>query len=258
MTPSAGSLAIRALPGIGDIVPGTDLGRVIADAMSGSGFARAGNPVVVVAQKIVSKAENRYVFLDAVVPTSEAIEIAKATGKEPALVEAVLQESMGVVRTAANTLIVRHRLGYVVANAGIDQSNVQSPDGRRACLLLPIDPDASAVRIRNALAQHFDPAPAVIISDSFGRPWRRGVVNVALGSAGLPALIDRRGEKDRYGRRLNVTEVAFADALAAAAGLVMGEGAESTPVVVVTGAIWNAREVSALSLVRPQSEDLFK
>jgi coenzyme F420-0:L-glutamate ligase/coenzyme F420-1:gamma-L-glutamate ligase len=155
-------------------------------------------------------------------------------------------------------LIVRHRLGYVVANAGIDQSNVLSPDGRRACLLLPVDPDASAARIRAALARQFDAAPAVIISDSFGRPWRRGVVNVALGSAGLPALIDRRGETDRYGRRLNVTEVAFADAIAAAAGLAMGEGAEGTPVVVVTGLQWTAKEIGAGHLVRPLAEDLFQ
>lgn len=258
MTRAPQALALTALPGIGEVLPGADLGRIIADRLLACGPAPKSGTVIVVAQKIISKAENRYVLLDKVVPSQRALELAQLTGKDPALVEVVLSESTEVVRAAVNTLIVRHKLGYVVANAGIDQSNVRSPDGHTACLLLPADPQASALGLRRALAKVFDPAPAVIISDSFGRPWRHGVVNVALGSSGLPALIDRRGEFDRYGRRMNVTQVALADALAAAAGIVMGEGDEGTPVVLVTGGRWTAPENGALDLVRPASEDLFR
>jgi len=213
---------------------------------------------LVVAQKVVSKAEGRLVYLEEVEPSVRAREIALATGKNATLVELVLRESTDVLRMAPNTLITRHRLGYVVANAGIDQSNVRHLGGRETCLLLPVDPQASAQRLREQLATTFDPPPAVIVSDSFGRPWRRGVVNVALGSSGLPALVDRRGEEDRYGRRLNVTEVAVADALAAAAGLVMGEAAEGTPIVLITGIMWTAPECGALDLIRPLEQDLFR
>jgi len=256
MTPR--SLTLTALHGIGEVEPGADLPEIIAQALESSGAPVPAGSVLVVAQKIVSKSEGRFVMLDDVQPSARAREIAKATGKDPALVEVVLRESSDVVRIAPNTLIVRHRLGYVVANAGIDQSNVRCANGRPACLLLPVDPDASALRIREALAMLINPAPAVIVSDSFGRPWRRGVVNVALGSSGLPALLDRRGELDCYGRRLNVTEVALADALAAAAGVVMGEASEGTPVVLISGGMWSAPERGATSLVRPLEEDLFR
>ena len=251
-------LMLAALPGIGEIRPGTDLAGLIVGALKASGAPVVKQSVVVVAQKIVSKAEGRLVVLDDVVPSARAVELAAATGKSPALVEVVLRESSEVLRVGPNVLIVRHRLGYVLANAGIDQSNVRGTDARPVCLLLPLDPEASARRIRQGLGAFFDSAPAVIVSDSFGRPWRRGVVNVALGSSGLPALVDRRGEPDRYGRRLRATEVAMADAFAAAAGLVMGEADEGTPVVLISGASWSAPELGATSLIRPLGEDLFR
>jgi coenzyme F420-0:L-glutamate ligase / coenzyme F420-1:gamma-L-glutamate ligase len=157
---------------------------------------------------------------------------------------------------------VRHRLGFVMANAGVDRSNVPAARAgqrpRASALLLPRDPDASAAQLRRRLMERYGAPIGVIVSDSFGRPWRRGVQNVALGSAGLPSLIDRRGERDRGGRVLEVTEVAFADAIAAAAGLVMGEASESTPVVLARGLDWNAPECPGSALLRPKAEDLFR
>ena len=250
-------VTLTALPGIGEIVEGDDLAARISDAIVASGTAIDDRCVVVVAQKIVSKSEGRRVFLDEVEPSARALEIAAITRKDPALVECVLRESSEVLRVRTNVLIVRHRLGYVVANAGIDQSNVFT-DGRPACLLLPVDPEATARGIRKGMAALLGAAPAVIVSDSFGRPWRRGVVNVALGASGLPSLVDCRGRLDRYGRVLHATEVALADALAAAAGLVMGEEDQGTPVVVVAGMTWSAPETGAATLIRPLAEDLFR
>ncbi|MGH8209410.1 MAG: coenzyme F420-0:L-glutamate ligase [Steroidobacteraceae bacterium] len=253
-----GPLTIAALPAIPEVHAGTDLAQLIGAALRQTQRPIGPHNVIVVAQKIVSKAEGRLVVLDDVTPSPRALELAAATGKPAALVEVVLRESSEVLRVRQNVLIVRHRLGYVVANAGVDQSNVLSGDGREACLLLPLDPEASARAIRAGLAPYVDALPAVIVSDSFGRSWRRGVINVALGSAGLPALIDRRGHTDRHGRVLRVTEVALADALAAAAGVVMGEGNEGTPVVLITGSEWSAPECGAANLVRPLDEDLFR
>lgn len=227
--PLSENLTIAALSGIGEIEQGDDLVRIISHGLVSLGARVDADSVVVVAQKIVSKAEGRTVILDTVEPSPRALELAAQTGKNPAIVELVLQESSEVLRVRPNILIVRHRLGYVLANAGIDKSNVRDANGRAACLLLPRDPEASARAIREGLRKCLSIAPAVIVSDSFGRAWRRGVLNVALGSSGLPALIDRRGEMDRNGRPLHVTEVALADALAASAGFVMGEAAEGTP-----------------------------
>jgi len=163
------------------------------------------------------------------------------------------------VRAALNVLIVRHRLGCVMANAGVDRSNVASVTAREPVLLLPHDPDASAAALRTALQLRFGVALGIVVSDSFGRPWRMGVVNVALGAAGVPALLNCRGESDRSGRPLQVTEVAIADALAAAAGLVMGEAAESVPAVLIRGLqLGTASQKGARSLVRPLAEDLFR
>jgi len=251
------SVTLTVLPGIGEIMEGDDLAARISDAIAALGIAIDDHCVVVVAQKIVSKSEGRRIFLDEVKPSASALEIAAITRKDPALVECVLRESSEVLRVRTNVLIVRHRLGYVVANAGIDQSNVFA-GGRSVCLMLPLDPEASARRIREGLAKRLGAAPAVIVSDSFGRPWRRGVVNVALGASGLPSLVDCRGRVDRYGRVLRTTEVALADALAAAAGLVMGEEDQGTPVVVVAGMTWSAPETGAATLIRPLSEDLFQ
>jgi coenzyme F420-0:L-glutamate ligase / coenzyme F420-1:gamma-L-glutamate ligase len=255
---NADPVTLRSVPGIGKINRGDNIGEILGRALRQMEIAITSKHVVVVAQKIVSKAEGRLVFLDEVQPSARAIELAKVTGKDAALVEMVLQESVAVLRALPNVLIVRHRLGYVVANAGIDQSNVSGTAGRPTCLLLPRDPTASAAAIRADLHTHLGCSPAVIVSDSFGRPWRRGVVNVALGSVGLNSLVNLRGKTDLNGRPLYVTEVALADALAAAAGIVMGESDEGTPAVLITGVDWPPPEVEARALIRPLNEDLFQ
>lgn len=251
------TLTLTALPGIGEVAPGDDLAAFLGAAIGRLALppdrAARGTDVLVVAQKVVSKAEGRYRSLERVTPSARAAELAALTGKDPRLVELVLSESTAVLRAVPNVLIVRHRLGYVMANAGIDRSNVGGTD---RVLLLPYDPDASAAALRRSLlARGFD--VGVIISDSFGRPWRRGVTNVALGAAGVPALLDRRGQSDRAGRRLQVTEVALADQLAAAAGLLMGEAAEGLPAVLASGLGWVAPASPASRLIRPLAEDLF-
>jgi coenzyme F420-0:L-glutamate ligase/coenzyme F420-1:gamma-L-glutamate ligase len=249
------ALTITPLSGIAEIRPGDDLGAELAGAIVRTGIALAPYDVLVVAQKVVSKAENRYVDLHTVQASPRAHELAAITRKDARLVELVLGESTEVLRAKPEMLIVRHRLGYVMANAGIDRSNV---DGADRVLLLPRDPDGSAAVLRAQLAAQFGVEIGIVISDSFGRPWRIGVTNVALGAAGVPALIDRRGEVDRNGRRLEVTEVAFADLLASAAGLAIGEGAEGLPAALVRGARWNAPSKPASVLIRPLQEDLFR
>ena len=255
-------VSFSAVQGLPEIRPGEDLGGHIARSLQTGTLVPGERDVLIVAQKAVSKAEGCFVELDDVVPSAQAHRLAQITGKDPRFVEVVLRETEEVVRAAPNVLIVRHRLGFVMANAGVDRSNVPATHTARAArarvLLLPRDPDGSAAALRQRLIELLGISLGVIVSDSFGRPWRRGVVNVALGCAGLPALIDRRGALDRNGRKLEVTEVAFADAIAAGAGLVMGEAAESTPVVLARGLDWSAPERDAGALLRPQSEDLFR
>jgi coenzyme F420-0:L-glutamate ligase/coenzyme F420-1:gamma-L-glutamate ligase len=212
----------------------------------------------VFAQKVVSKAEGRFRDLADTVPSIRAQEIAALCGKDPRLVELVLQESSEVVRVAPNVLITRHRCGYVMANAGIDRSNTGAAPDAATVLLLPEDPDASARALRDRLAAHSGVAPGVIVSDSFGRPWRLGTVNVALGVCGLPAVVDQRGGRDRDGRTLLVTQVAVADAIAAGAGLALGEATEGTPMVHVRGFASHAACGDGRALVRPDHEDLFR
>ena len=248
------SISFSAVQGIAEVAAGDDLGALLAAALP----AVADKDLLVIAQKVVSKAEGRSVDLNAVSPSPRALELAGVTRKDPRLVELILSESSDVLRAQPDVLIVRHRLGYVMANAGIDRSNVPSPAGEERVLLLPLDADASAAALRAALRNRLGVDLGIIISDSFGRAWRNGVVNVALGAAGLPSLVDRRGEPDRFGRGMEVTQVALADALAAAAGLVMGEGAEGVPAVLVQGLDWSAPDCPARSLIRPLAEDLFR
>ena len=252
------TLSLQRITGIGEVKAGDDLAALLAVALKASEMPPAAGDVLVVAQKIVSKAEGRSVDLVTITPSPRAMELAAVTGKDARLVELVLSEASEIVRARSNILIVRHRLGFVMANAGIDRSNVPSAPGEDRVLLLPLDPDRSAAALRDNLARLLGVDLAVIISDSFGRPWRNGVVNVALGAAGLPALIDRRGETDRQGRTLEVTQVAFADAIAAAAGLVMGEADEGAPAVLVRGLSWSAPNLGAAALLRPVQEDLFR
>jgi coenzyme F420-0:L-glutamate ligase/coenzyme F420-1:gamma-L-glutamate ligase len=255
---SAATLTLVGLAGVPEVRSGSDLAALLAAALSERQIAPVAADVLVVAQKIVSKAEGRLVDLASVVPGQRALDLATVTGKDARLVELILSESTAVVRAKQDVLIVRHRLGYVLANAGIDRSNVHNAAGREQVLLLPHDPDASAAVLRATLGLRCGVAPGVIISDSFGRPWRRGVVNVAIGAAGVPALFNRRGEADRGGRRLEVTEVAIGDALAAAAGLIMGEGAEGIPAVLIRGFSTPAPTSHGRALIRPLEEDLFQ
>jgi len=250
------SLTVTALPGIGEVEPGDDLGVALCEALAALELIPQRHDVLVVTQKVVSKAESRYVDLGTVRVSPRAAELAATTRKDPRLVELVLAESTEVLRAKADVLIVRHRLGFVMANAGIDRSNLAGAD---QALLLPRDPDGSAVGLRSAVAQRFGVEEiGVIVSDSFGRPWRKGVTHVALGAAGIPSLLDRRGERDRNGRKLEVTEVALADQLACAAGLLMGEGAEGLPAVLIRGLAWSAPSMPASGLIRPLAEDLFR
>ena len=235
---------------------GDDIAALIVAALSGMEL-RSGD-VVVVAQKIVSKAEGRTVDLATVEPSAEAVDLAHEVGKDPRLVEVVLRESTRVVRSRPNLIIVEHRLGFVMANAGIDQSNVAPADGVHRVLLLPRNPDASAAAIRAKLEQHFGATIGVIISDSFGRAWRRGTCGIAIGAAGLPSLIDLRGQPDLFGRTLEVSIIGFADEIASAASLLQGQAAEAQPVVLVRGLDWSAPVVPAADLVRPPEEDLFR
>lgn len=253
----AGQVCFVALEGIPEAKPGADLAALIAAALDAGKTPPEPQDILVVAQKIVSKAEGRYVDLAAVQPSPRARDLATAADKDPRLVEVILSESDEVLRVKPGVLVVAHRLGFVMANAGIDRSNL-GPCGSERVLLLPRDPDATADALRRALEARYAMPIGVIVSDSFGRAWRNGVVNVALGAAGLPALIDARGRRDRDGRPLEVTQIAFADAVAAGAALVMGECDEGTPVVLVRGLVPDALAATAAALIRPKSEDLFR
>jgi coenzyme F420-0:L-glutamate ligase/coenzyme F420-1:gamma-L-glutamate ligase len=253
-----GKLTLIPLCGIKLVEPGDDIGAIAVAAFSANELVPETGDVLVVAQKIVSKAEGRYVDIATVEPSQKAIALAAEVDKDPRFVEVVLSESRRVVRHRPGLLIVEHRLGLVMANAGIDHSNVPTEDGVERVLLLPEDPDGSAGALRQHIAQVFGTPIAVIISDSFGRAWRKGTVGVALGAAGLPALIDLRGLPDLFGRELLVTETGFADEIAAAAGLLMGQADEAMPMVLVRGLAWSAPEAPAAAMIRPAEHDLFR
>ena len=253
-----GSLELHAVGGLPMVQAGDDLAAMLGDAIAAGGFVPRDQDVVVVAQKIVSKAEGRVVEVAEIVPSAEARRLGAEIGKDSRLVEIVLGESRRVVRARPNLLIVEHRLGLVMANAGVDQSNVAPEDGVHRALLLPVDPDASAARLSAALGLRFGVRLAVIISDSFGRAWRRGTMGVAIGAAGLPSVIDLRGQPDLFGRKLEVSIIGFADEIAAAASLLQGQAAEGRPVVLVRGLTWSAPEAPAGALIRSAEEDLFR
>lgn len=252
---SARSLTLTALDGIPEIEAGDDLAAEITAALDRAAIVLREGDAVVVAQKIVSKSEGRVIDLEAVSPSARAIELAEVTGKDPRLIELVLGQSKEVMRARRDVIIVEHRLGFVMANAGIDQSNVGGDD---CALLLPEDPDASCERLRDALRHATGVSVGVIVNDSFGRAWRNGTVGIALGVAGLPALLDLRGRPDRFGRKLQITQVGLADEIAAAASLLMGQADEGFPVVHVRGLPYEPREGSVRELLRPMKEDLFR
>lgn len=252
------AVTLTALSGMPLIEAGDDLATVIATALERQQIVPQDGDILVIAQKIVSKAEGRVRALDEVSPSRQAMELARAVEKDPRHVHAILEESREVVRHRQGVLITEHRLGFVMANAGIDQSNVAQPDGRELILLLPLDPDASCAALKASLDQTFEADLGIIINDSFGRPWRNGVVGVALGVAGLPSLVDLAGEPDLYDRPMRVTQVALADEVAAAASMLMGQAAEGLPVVHVRGVEWSAPPLPASALVRPKHRDMFR
>jgi coenzyme F420-0:L-glutamate ligase/coenzyme F420-1:gamma-L-glutamate ligase len=251
-------VSLTALSGIKLVEPGDDLAAITIAALQDNGVAPKDGDVLVVAQKIVSKAEGCYVDIATVQPSERAIALAAEVDKDPRFVEVVLSQSKRVVRHRPGLLIVEHRLGFVMANAGIDHSNVAAQSGGERVLLLPLDPDGSAQALRRHLLAVFGIGIGVIISDSFGRPWRKGTVGVALGAAGLPAFVDLRGHPDLFGRELLVTETGYADEIAAAAGLLMGQADEAIPMVLVRGLAWSAPDQPAAALVRPAEHDLFR
>jgi coenzyme F420-0:L-glutamate ligase/coenzyme F420-1:gamma-L-glutamate ligase len=249
-------VTLLPLAGIPLIAAGDDLAAILLAALEQSGAVLADGDVLVLAQKIVSKAEGRLVALDSVTPGPRALELAPQCDKDPRLVELVLSEADEVMRVRKGVLIVRHRLGLVLANAGIDQSNVDHAGGTSA-LLLPLDPDATCQRLRTAIAEHTGKTVAVVIIDSLGRAWRSGTLGTAIGVAGLPALLDLRGRPDLYGRSLETSELGLADEIAAAASLVMGQAAEATPAVLIRGLALPAAPGCAADLIRPRALDLF-
>ncbi|WP_068094371.1 coenzyme F420-0:L-glutamate ligase [Novosphingobium rosa] len=249
-------LSLHALSGVPLVAAGDDLAAIVLGALRADGHDLRDGDVIALAQKIVSKAEGRAVPLAEVKPSFAAQDLAARCDKDARLVELILSESERVMRVRRGVLIVRHRLGFVLANAGIDQSNVDQGD-EPVALLLPADPDGSAAVLRAALKAATGADVAVVIIDSFGRAWRNGTCGVAIGCAGMPGLLDLRGAPDLYGRALQTSELGLADEVAAAASLAMGQAAEGAPVVLLRGVGYARREGKAAELVRPLEMDLF-
>ncbi|MCY4209972.1 MAG: coenzyme F420-0:L-glutamate ligase [Gammaproteobacteria bacterium] len=253
---SGAGVQLLPLRGIGEVMPGDDLAALLTACLQAH-CVSAGD-IVVIAQKIVSKAENRYVDLAAVTPSAQALQLAEATGKDARLVELILSQSKRVVRYRQNVLIVEHKLGFVHANAGIDHSNIPRNNRSERALLLPEDPDASAAQLQARLSPGLGVNLGVIINDSAGRAWRNGVTGIAIGAAGMPCLLDLRGVHDRHGNPLRVTEVGIADEIAAAASLVMGQAAQGIPAVLVKGLDLDGPANNASALIRDPVKDLFR
>lgn len=250
------TLTLLALGGVPMIEQSADLAGIVLDAIAGTGQSLADGDIVVLAQKIVSKAEGRLIDLATVEASRQAVDIARQVDKDPRLVELILGEAKEVMRVRPGVLIVRHRLGLVLANAGIDQSNIDH-DGRTLALMLPVDPDASAQALRRDLMARAGADVAVLIIDSLGRAWRTGTTGTAIGVAGMPGLVDLRGREDLHGRRLETSELGLADEVAAAASLVMGQADEGRPIVLVRGVGYDRRDGAAAELIRPRHMDLF-
>ncbi|NRA21264.1 MAG: coenzyme F420-0:L-glutamate ligase [Oceanospirillaceae bacterium] len=258
-TPSEG-VQMRAVIGIPDVKPGDNLSEQILSALQLSELSLKDGDILVIAHKIVSKSEGQIIDLAQITPSLEAHELAAKLNKDPAKVEVILGESSRVVRASKRAdqeeglIIAQHKLGFICANAAVDESNV---DQANHVILLPKDPDASARAICTALEQASGKQLGVVITDTFGRPWRMGLVNVAIGLANVPSTVSLAGEIDAYGRELKVTVPALADELAAASGLLMSKEGKK-PVILFSGVDWTPVQSSALDLIRPASEDLFK
>jgi coenzyme F420-0:L-glutamate ligase/coenzyme F420-1:gamma-L-glutamate ligase len=254
-------LEALAVPGLPLVGRGDDVPALVWSALVAAGLSLADGDVLVVTSKLLSRAEGRFVELPRVEPSARAIELAQQLGKDPRAVELILRESSAVSRQAPGVLVVRHRLGFVVANAGIDASNAvpaDAPPGSGPwALLLPEAPDESAAAIRARAEAESGAHLGVVITDSFGRPFRVGTVGVAIGVSGLPPVWDRRGEPDLFGRALETTITALADQVAAVADLVAGQAAERRPLVLVRGLRFEPSEEGASALLRPAKEDLY-
>ncbi len=250
------TMTLTSLTGLPRIQPGDDLTVLLLEALNQAGISLQDGDILVVAQKIVSKAEGRFVHLSTVHPSPRARALARITRKDPRLVELILQESRRVLRAVPGVLIVEHRLGFVCANAGIDHSNVKGDD--EWVLLLPRNPDASAEGLRRNLEATTGVRVGVLIIDSHGRAWRLGTVGVAIGLSGLPGLLDLRGRTDMEGRPLRVTQVGVADELAAAASLMMGQADEGVPAVHIRGFPYGLSSGRLAELLRPEDQDLFR
>jgi coenzyme F420-0:L-glutamate ligase/coenzyme F420-1:gamma-L-glutamate ligase len=255
---SAAELTLRALDGVPLVNQGDDLAGIVLTALAASGLTLQAGDVVVLAQKIVSKAEGRLIDLSGITPSDKAIEIAERSDKDPRVVELILSESDEVLRVRPGAVIVAHRLGFVAANAGIDQSNIGNGQEDEQVLLLPIDPDGTCKRIRAELKVRTGIDIAVVIIDSIGRAWRTGTVGTAIGVSGMAGLLDLRTKPDLFGRPLKTSELGLADELASAASLVMGQSSEGRPVVLARGVPYARREGTAHELIRPKEIDLFR
>lgn len=247
-------LEVIGISGIPVIKPGDSLGKIIVDAVTKSGLTIEDRDVILVTQVVVSKAEGRVYRLSDFKPSQEALRISAITGKDPRHVEAILQEAVRIVRMRGEVIITETRHGLICANSGVDLSNV----GEGMVALLPVDPDRSAENIRREIGTLTGKKVAVIITDSHGRPFRRGAVNIAIGCSGIEPIWDRRGERDLYGRTLRSKQICIADELASAAELVMGQADEGVPVAIIRGYSYRVSEDGARRIVRPAEEDLFR
>lgn len=252
-------LTLSTIDGIPLVRPGDDVASLLLDAMSASGDTLEDGDILVIAQKIFSKAQDRYVSIADVTPSQRAEQLAIEVDKDPRIVELILSESSEVVRHRPGVLIVAHRLGFVMANAGIDASNVaEGGEADDRVLLLPVDPDGDCARIRAEIKQRTGVEVAVIMNDSVGRAWRSGTAGIAIGVAGMPAILDLRGDDDLFGRPLKVSIVGIADELAAAASVLQGQAAEGAPAVVIRGYTAEGEPTTGQALIRDKSEDLFR
>jgi coenzyme F420-0:L-glutamate ligase/coenzyme F420-1:gamma-L-glutamate ligase len=253
-------LVLTTLPKIPFIHTGDNLAEIIWLSLQEANCNLENGDILVIAQKIISKAEGRWVNLHSIEPSPPALDLACKTEKDPRLVELIIRESNQVLRTRIGTIIVEHRLGFICANAGIDHSNVagKGDASEEWVLLLPEDPDRSALELRQAIEKKSNMHIGILIIDSHGRAWREGVVGVAIGLSGMPGLVDMRGQSDLFGYDLRITMIGAADELAAAASLVMGQSNEGTPVVHVRGFPYPLREASLRELLRPKESDLFR
>jgi coenzyme F420-0:L-glutamate ligase/coenzyme F420-1:gamma-L-glutamate ligase len=246
------------VPGIPLVEPGDDIAALILAALANSELVLEVGDVLVLAQKIVSKAEGRYAYLNDIEPSAEAGELAEQCDKDPRHMQVLLNESREIIRKRPGVVIVEHVLGYVQANAGIDRSNINSDDDNPRLLLLPENPDRSAAALRSSLLASTGVGVNIVINDSAGRAWRNGTLGFAIATAGFEALDNRVGEADLYGRPLEVTEVAVADELAAAASFMMGQGDEALPLVLIRGAKLRPSAAGSAVLIRDREKDMFR